>query len=350
MVSQKRILVVVLRRLGDVLLTTALIRALKSGIPNCSIDVLVFRGTEGMLAGNPDIARVIAIPERPSPAEALRTIGALWRRYDLSFATQTGDRPMFFAWAAGRRRIGFVADNDTGAWWKTRALQHAVTANADNHRVAELLRLIEPLGLPRRAELVPPAGSDLQILLPARPYAVLHANPMFRIRQWTDEGWRLLARALHDRGLAVIATGGPAAAEKAYLDRVWNSADPPVVRLNGRLAWPELVTLLRGAAVYVGPDTSMSHLAAAVGAPTVAIYGPESPSRIGPWPVGTTTPPWAPSGAIQHQGNVWVVQNPLPCMPCNLLGCERHLESYSACLDMLPLSQVMRAVDEALAT
>ena len=54
--ARPRILVVALRRLGDVLLTTPLIRSLKRAWPDAAIDVLVFRGTEGILAGNPDIA------------------------------------------------------------------------------------------------------------------------------------------------------------------------------------------------------------------------------------------------------------------------------------------------------
>ena len=58
---------------------------------------------------------------------------------------------------------------------------------------------------------------------------------MYRIRRWTDEGWRALAEALTQRGLAVVVTGGPAQAEKEYLDRVWNPVRPPVERMDGRL-------------------------------------------------------------------------------------------------------------------
>ena len=137
-------------------------------------------------------------------------------------------------------------------------------------------------------------------------------------------------------------------AEKEYLDQVWNCADPTVERLDGKLDWGELAQLLAGAAVYVGPDTSMTHLAAGAGCPTVAIYGPGSPHVMGPWPVGGLSEPWARAGTIQNRGNVWVVQNPLPCMPCDLLGCEPHIESHSACLDELVVSQVVAAVDRAL--
>ena len=72
--ANPRVLVVTMRRLGDVLLTTPLVRALKRGLPGARIDMLVFRGTEGILAGNPDIDRIIAIPERPSAAETAKLI------------------------------------------------------------------------------------------------------------------------------------------------------------------------------------------------------------------------------------------------------------------------------------
>jgi heptosyltransferase-3 len=58
---------------------------------------------------------------------------------------------------------------------------------------------------------------------------------------------------------------------------------------------------------------------------------------------------WAAAGTIQRRGNVWLVQNPLPCLPCHNEGCERHVMSYSQCLDELAPVQVLRAVDEALA-
>ena len=122
---------------------------------------------------------------------------------------------------------------------------------------------------------------------------------------------------------------------------LWGAADPPVVRERGRLDWAGLAALLKGAAVYVGPDTSVTHLAAGTGCPTIAIYGPTSPRLIGPWPVGGLTEPWAHAGTIQHRGNVWVVQNPLPCLPCEKLGCAGHLDSYSQCLDELSVAQVL---------
>jgi len=347
--ERPRILVITMRRLGDVLLTTPLIRALKLGFPDSAVAALVFRGTEGMLAGNRDLDHVITVPQRPSPAEVTALILRFWRRYDLAVATHAGDRPTFLAWAAGRQRLGLLSSAEAGAWWKRRVFAGVVPAEKDNHRVVELGRLADFLGVPRRNEIVCPAGATPPAPVLPAAYAVLHASPMFRIRRWTDNGWRSLAQGLADRGLAVVATGGPDPAEKDYLDRIWGAREPPVVRLDGKLGWPGLTALLRGAAVYVGPETSMTHLAAGAGTPTVALYGPASPSLMGPWPLGGLEEPWARAGTIQHRSNVWVVQNPLPCMPCDKLGCDGHLNSRSQCLDELPTQRVLAAVDQALA-
>jgi heptosyltransferase-3 len=130
------------------------------------------------------------------------------------------------------------------------------------------------------------------------------------------------------------------------METLWQGAD--VIREHGRLDWAGLTALLKGAAVYVGPDTSVTHLAAGSGCPTVAIYGPTSPRLHGPWPVGGLARPWDHAGTVQHHGNVWVVQNPLPCLPCEKLGCEGHLDSYSRCLDELSARAVLGAVDQAL--
>ncbi len=343
-----RILVITLRRLGDVLLTTPLIRTLRRGYPQAAIDVLAFRGGERILAGNPDIDEVVTMPERPSARETAALIGRLWRRYDLVVSTQSGDRPTFYALIAGRYRVGLVPPaGQTGARWKRHAYHVAIAPEPDTHRIAHLRQLTDALGLPFVPDLVCPQGANGGPL-PRAPYAVLHANPAYRYKRWTSEGWQGLAQALAERGLTVVVTGGPDAAERAYLDDLWLPVEPAVVRLDGRLDWPQLAALLAGAAVYVGIDTSMTHLAAAAGCPTVALYGPTSPRLIGPWPVGGLAVPWEPSGTIQHRGNVQVVQNPLPCLPCEKLGCAGHLDSHAQCLDELTVRQVLLAVDRAL--
>jgi len=340
-----RVLVVALRRLGDVLLTTPLIRSLKRAWPDAAIDALVFDGTQDILAGNPDLANVIAMPARPRAGDTVALLRRLYRRYDLAISTQSGDRPTLYAVAAGRRSVGLVEGASVSARLKRFALTHAVDIVPGTHRVSEVLRLAEPLGVRPIVEVVPPGSSHAVSLRPRR-YAVIHAAPMFRYKRWTDEGWRVLASALGARGLTIVATGGPG--DTAALDALWADR-PEIKRLDGALSWPELAATIRGAAIYVGPDTSVTHLAAATGVPTVALYGPTDPRLWGPWPAGGLDPPWAAAGTIQTRRNVWLVQNPLPCLPCQQEGCLRRLDSYSRCLDELSLRQVLDAVDAALA-
>jgi heptosyltransferase-3 len=353
-----RILVVTLRRLGDVLFATPLIASLRGAFPQAVIDVLVFEDTAGILAGNPDIDRVVTMPSRPSAFQGLALALRLAKRYHLAVSTQSGDRPTGFALIAGRRHVGPIDGGSRGALRRL-VLSRSVAPQPGLHRLEEMLRLADALGIARVGHLVcpgaaPPAdpgrpAADIRPVAGTQPYAVVHAAPMFVYKRWHPDGWYALAAGLRERGLKIIATGGPAAAERGYLDDVWRNL-PDVVRLDGQLSWPELAALLKQARLFVGPDTSVTHLAAATGCPTVALYGPTDPRRWGPVPAEGLDPMWAASGTIQRRNNVWLVQNPLPCLPCQNEGCERHVLSFSKCLDTLMPAQVLRAVDAALAS
>ncbi len=344
--ARARILVIVLRRLGDVLLTTPLIRSLRRAWPDASIEALVFADTAGILAGNPDLDGVVAMPVRPTAGQSLALAKRLWSRYDLAVSTQCGDRPWFFAFVAGRVRVGPIEDNLSGRL-KRFVYHRSLPYVPGVHRVEEILRIADLLGIARAPELVcPSAGMPESIAV--GDYAVIHAAPMFRYKQWTKSGWRELAAALTARGLTIVATGGPAQSERDYLDAVWSGDGRAVRRVDGQLGWPQLAGLLAKSRVYIGPDTSVTHLAAATGCPTVALYGPTDPRLWGPWPSGGLDTMWAATGTIQRRDNVWLVQNALPCTPCQLEGCERRLDSYSTCLDELSAAQVIAAVDLAL--
>jgi heptosyltransferase-3 len=340
--ARPRILVISLRRIGDLLLATPLVRSLKRAWPQATIDMLVQPGTADIVEGNPDVERIIVMPARHSFRLALQ----LFKRYDLAVSTQTGDRPTFFAALAGRQHAGLTAmDGDKiGTRIKRAILHRSAPLAPEVHRVEHVMQLADALGIPRVAQVVPPSPAPLPIV-PGDNYAVIHAAPMFRYKQWTAAGFRALAAGLRQRGLNIVAIGGPGAEERRYLDEVWQGAVP-----IHHLSWAQNVALLERARVYVGPDTSTSHLAAATGCPTVVLFGPMDPRVWGPWPCGGLSAPWQASGTIQQRGNVWIVQNPLPCLPCTFEGCERHIGSASICLVELGADQVLAAVDQALAS
>lgn len=348
-----RLLVICTRRLGDVLLATPLLRTLRHAWPSAELDVLVNPGSEVVLAGNPDINSVRAIP----PGAALAFWGGLWRRYDLAVGTLVSDRAHFTGFIAGRRRVGLVPPaGAAGARWK-RVLNHrwAVAQHFRSHAVINYLRLADALGIERSYEVVPPrpvaAGA---IAGPSAPYAVLHAAAMYPYKDWPLSSWEQLGLALWRRGLRLVLTGGPAATERAAVAALGSrlaAAGADVTDAAGRLSFAELTPLIEGARLFVGPDTSVTHLAAATGVPTLALYGPSNTVTWGPWPRGfaaDVASPWLMQSPLQHQGNVRLLQGLAPCVPCHREGCERRPQSRAACLDELPVSRVLAAADQAL--
>jgi len=346
------VLVIVTRRIGDVLLTAPLIRSLKAAWPTARVDLLVFKGTEGILARDPDIDRIIVVP----PSRRWRFARQLWRRYDLAISTSPSDRPTLYAWLAGKTRIG-VTTADFKSAWKHALLSASVPFdNLDLHTVVQNLRLADLLGVPRRFEtpIAWTAQDEAAVaeIFPAfgrAKFAVLHLYPKFTYKMWQSEQWQLLARWLNERGLTVVLTGSGDAEEKDYVSRFAATLSPSPVNLAGLLDFGQLALLLHRATLYVGPDTVTTHLAAAMGAPTIALFGPSNPVKWGPWPRGVEAEqsPYELHGT-QSAGNVVLVQGGGACVPCLQEGCARHVMSESVCLQMLPAAAVIAAAGQLL--
>ena len=165
MPAPRRVLVVSLRYLGDALLSTPLAHALRRRWPQCTIDMLVFAGTEGAFEGNADVAQVLTVAENASATATLRRVASLWRRYDLAVIAQTGTRPFVFGWAAGRRRVGLVSPERGKSWWKRALLHRHATFDARGARVLENQRIAALLGCEGAPHVVAPtAGWDAQVL------------------------------------------------------------------------------------------------------------------------------------------------------------------------------------------
>ncbi|MDH3321266.1 MAG: glycosyltransferase family 9 protein, partial [Betaproteobacteria bacterium] len=253
------ILVISLRFMGDVLLTTPLIGSLRAAYPRAAIDALVFDGTEGVLEGNADLRQVLTT-ERGEPLAMWRR---RWRTYDLAVVAETADRPHLIGWLAGRRRAGLLPPEPAKAWWKKLSVAHGVVSPRDLPRLLGYRRLAEAMGIAWRPEIVAPtaqmpaiAWRDLLNFDPARErFAVLHLAPRFRYKRWNTPGWVALMVWLHGEGLRVVISGGPAAEERAYVREVLAGMTFPVVDVSGRLRFAQTADLLRLAAVFIGPDT-----------------------------------------------------------------------------------------------
>lgn len=352
----RSVLVVVTRRIGDVLLATPVLRSLKQAWPDARIDALVFAGTEGILGANPDVTQTLTIAERPHPLQHIVFIAKLFKRYELAISLVPGDRPTLYASLAGRRRVGLLLATRKERW-KRRLLDDWVPYDlSEQHTVLTHLAALTPLDVTPRAEVAVNWRADderniRQHLAPlaGKRYAVLHVFPKFNYKKWSDAGWLELARWLSTHGLRLVLTGGNDNAELAYIARL-AAGMPEPLDLSGKLTLNEVACLIAGATAYVGPDTALTHMAAALGVPTVALFGPTDPLKWAPWPKHhpADRTPWQRLGD-QRVGNVFVVQGNAPCAPCNKEGCDRNINSYSDCLQALPAARVIKALREVAA-
>jgi heptosyltransferase-3 len=353
--APRRVLVIVTRRIGDVLLATPVLRSLKHAWPRTDIDVLVFAGTEGVVAGNPDVRRVITVPERPRLPEHLELAWNLTRRYDLAISLLPGDRPTLYAWFAGRKRVGLLEAAHKSRWKQWLLNAWIPFDNQDTHTVRMHLAVLASLGVSPRADVLASwtqaeAATAQTLLAPLEgaPYAVMHPYPKFRYKMWTVDGWVAVAEWLSTRGLKVVLTGSPGADERTYVNGIAQRV-PGALNLASRLTLGATAFVVSRAAVYIGPDTAITHAAAALGVPTVALYGPTNPVKWGPWPSGQPADenPWARIGS-QAARHVRLVQGSGACVPCGLEGCERHIESTSDCLTGLAPERVIAAIEDVL--
>ncbi len=350
------ILVIVTRRIGDVLLATPLVRSLRLAWPKAAIDALVFAGTEGILAANPDIRRVIAVPENAKDPSHLRILFSLVGRYDLAISTLPGDRPTFTARLAGRCCVGPILPGPQH-WWKRLLLSRWIAFDdCDTHTVLQGMHLADFLGIKRACDVVVSwTQLDMDRVVGFFPtvltgsYAVLHLYPKYPYKMWNREGWKEVVSWLHRQGVVIVLTGSGDPDELAYLERFRREIPEEILNLAGRLTLGELGFLISRARVYSGPDTVVTHMAAALGVPTVALYGPTNAVKWSPWPKGYR----GEGNPFPRQGggrlnNVILLQGTGDCVPCGEEGCDREIGGTSDCLQRLPAARVIEALEEVL--
>ena len=365
--SFNRILVIATRQIGDVLLTTPLIHAARTRWPNARIDVLGLPGTLGMLRGNADVAELLEAPSGGGIKVQWAFARQLWRRYDLALVTQHSDRAHLYGWLAAPLRAGLCPKRTSTSWWKRRLLVHAVTIAGDRgevHTADEKLALLAPWRSEaeslRPVAVVPPASSplpeDIARMLAPR-FVVVQVPSMWRYKQWPVAHFRAVVGALLGDGLQVVLTGSGSPGDREKVGAVLSLAAPPrLIDAAGRLDLNQLAGLIAGAALYIGPDTSVTHLAAAVRVPMVTVFGPTNPMRWGPLPErnGAVAAGYVKRAvAPQRAGRVVLIQGPGrasgDCVPCGRAGCEDHRESASECLEAITPTAVIAEARRALA-
>jgi heptosyltransferase-3 len=143
-----------------------------------------------------------------------------------------------------------------------------------------------------------------------------------------------------------VISGGADANEMKYCEALVISNQ--VKNLSGQLSLAEIAAVISKANLYIGVDTSVTHLAAATGVKVFAIYGPTNPVKWGPWPIARdtqTSPIWLRHSQVpQTHSNITLIQGKQSCVPCAEEGCDRHINSESECLTMLKSETVIQEI------
>jgi heptosyltransferase-3 len=337
----QRILFLKLKHIGDVLLITPAIRALRQAWPGSAIAALVPRGTEDVLAGNPDLTAVL-VQDREAG------IGGIWRLIrtlrlygpDLVLELGQGAREAVLGFLSGARwRVGF-SPKDSGGW-RRMLLTHSIPWNGQQHVVESNLDLVRALGIEARTSrplltVQPEARARMTAVLrtagmsPGTPLVVVHPVSRWLFKAWPEVSCaEALAHLVKARGVAVAVTSGPGEREVAAARRILARAAVPVIDLVGRTTLAELAAVLERAQLFIGVDSAPMHMAAALSVPVVALFGPSGEHNWRPW----------------GEGHV-VVSSPLLCRPCGADGCLGTKQSD--CLEAITAQAVLDAAEPVL--
>lgn len=291
-----RVLLVKLRHIGDTLILTPTLTAIRAAYPQARIDVLVRDSCEGILAGCPavDTIYTTAAPEAKQRGhlgwlDQVRQIQQFRRnRYDWAFDMTAGDRSRLIVGLSGaKNRVTNPFLYNIPPHLSPFINQRAALDLRGMHVVEQDYQLVANyLPLP---ETPPPlAFSKPEIIVP-EPYqslshfAVMHTATRWKRKEWPVERWVEVGQHLLQRFEHIIVSVGPAAAEIALGDQIVVALGERASNTRGAMDFSTLAALLYRAQFFVGVDTAVMHLAAACQVPMVALFGPTDERLWRPW-------------------------------------------------------------------
>ena len=337
--SPRRVLIIRLSAIGDVVFASPLVAACKRTYPDAEIDWLAEGVTRPLLAGIPDINTVILWPRqewvdlwRDKRLVALVQAVLLFRaqlrakKYDLVVDAQGLLKSAFLAWlSGGDERVGFKS-KEPNRLFLTRRLQKSITDRISS----EYLGLAEDLGWDTRdfdlsLRLLSSDVERAGVVAGSESYLVVAPFTTRPQKHWTHEYWQELISALVAQGRKVACLGGPSDREEAQA----MLGDLRVENWVGVYPLGVSAALIQGADAVIGVDTGLTHMGIAAGVPTVALFG--------------STCPYTQTG----RDNVRVIYHALPCSPCkrrptcgghfDCMGGIRPVEVLDALRQVMPL-------------
>lgn len=333
--SVKKVLVIRLRSIGDTVLSTPSLIALRRFLPDSKIDILLEPWVAPVLDGFDAVDEVLTVGR--SAGERLNAAREIRRRgYDVVFDLHGGSTASLLARATGaRHRVGY-------SYYRYASLfNHVLSSSSEfwdqekTHSAEQQLALLGSVGIPvddrpRTRLAVSETGRTARVRewTDRRGYALIHPSTAFFTKQWPVESFARTAEFLAAKGVNTVAVASRA--ESEVLKQLKTAAKSRIATFDD-LSLPEITALASGATVFVGNDSGIAHIAAAVGTPTVVIFGSSNRAHWRPWTD-------APNE---------IVFTEFECQPCPGYRCEVYGEPR--CILSVPVASVTSAVERVLA-
>jgi len=288
------ILLIQLKRIGDLILSAPAIAAIRAQIPDAKITLVLSRETAALLPALPAVDRALIIRRSIGDIRTLSSIAFTRFDYSVDFTRNSRSALLSFLSHAGKRIVSFRVKKR--APLRGRAYNEFVHHRMrDMHTIDYNLSLLEPLGV--SPETAPPLSLTLpeEAVREAKnilghshiraPFALVHPGSARVEKFWEPKRWAEVIRHLVNQQIDVVITGGTSRIEQSHLGEIMGELPPPtadsqtggVVDLSGKMDLLTLAAIIARARIVLTVDSAPVHLAAALKIPQVALYGPTNP-------------------------------------------------------------------------
>lgn len=334
----RKVLLVRLRSIGDTVLATPSVFALKRFLPNVKVDILVEDWVAPLLNDHPHIDNVIVLERNGLVARARVARELRAQNYDVVYNLHGGTTATFLTRATGaHHRVGFKSYQYAQLQNHQAPSPLLLWGQQKTHSVEQQLALLGWTGVPvtdrprTQLGISNEANEKVKQLLAQagltnRKVALIHPAAAFATKQWATEHFARVAEFLSDRGLAPVAIA--ASNERALLEKLCSEAAVKITTCD--LSLPEVTALAADSQLFVGNDSGIAHIAAAVGTPAVVIFGSSNIAHWRPW----------------NSAPAEVVFEEMPCQPCHGYFCEKF--DQPECILRVPVTRVTAAIDRIL--
>jgi lipopolysaccharide heptosyltransferase II len=336
----KRVLIVRLRSIGDTVLATPSLIALRRFLPDAQIDVLLEDWVAPVLEGFEAVDNVLTVKKDDLKSSFQTAWKIRQNRYDAAFNFHGGTTGTFFVRASGAKyRIGYE-NYQYKFLYNVCAPSSAIFWQRDKvHSAEQQLALLGFTGVPvsdrPKSHLAVTEAARIsienklksKIQNPKSKIALVHPATAFETKQWATENFARIIELLHEKGFTAVAIAAPK--EREVLENLRRMVPVPIESFTD-LSLPEITALAARAVIFVGNDSGIAHIAAAVNTPSVVIFGSSNINHWRPWTD-------APNEIVYEE---------MPCQPCAGFFCKEFGEPE--CIRRVTIEMVANAIEKVM--